>query len=56
MIWGENCDRSEKPDRDHCIECGAEIEDEYYMIGGECYCPDCAEAHRLYVFDFEEET
>ena len=55
MIRDETCDIGGKPDTEHCIECGQEVtEGEYYMIGGECYCPDCVEAHRLYIF--EEET
>ncbi len=48
MIRDETCDIGGKPDTEHCIECGQEITE------GECYCPDCVEAHRLYIF--EEET
>lgn len=42
----------------NCDECGEDIEEgqEYYRIGGNCYCESCVENARRYAgVDYEED-
>lgn len=42
----------EPPIFEHCVECGEPIYrgDDYYELGGECYCETCVQNARKYTF------